>query len=659
MTVAYGLSDVELGRYGDAASRIDEARSAMEGEIEGIKEKCRTYLNWYSPPYEPRLGTHDAWTDPFTTESYDLTRSNFHLARAVVDIWTALEASKPPMLIAEAESVTPPPPSLDQNETMNNRLVYKALRQLEAYRAQQRANSPKLWMRRTAFPLHAFKATRRKNLYGFAWQRVWPSSNLRMPVTHTLRDPTTVYPIWSSRDPGELEAVLVAYQIAANKAAAMYTGIATERTKTGVVLLGRDSGHYNEVDERYYNRSRTMVWVEEYWWREVEYDSDGLIDTEHSRVWCAKRVAGVMQEPKEYPGWYRVPWVYWENADERDNYGWSEVASVIDINDEFNRRLSQQGDIIGISSAPRFQILNSFEGRDVDMPGPFEQITMQDQERIEQILTRIDVFPSQIHFQTLTEMLHRTTGLPPIVWGLIQNAQTSGRALSASWKATEARLSPKLMRNEQSYDDWLELGLMYAKLYNWRGATDLYTDRDGDPFADFHWEWPPMEPRDFMEVTTNEITKRDAGLTTTIKAIRATGEEQAEETFEEVQAEFLNINLHPEKVQAFLLAQQAELNNLIMAMQAGISAPGEINTGSVAQITGQARQALSSGPQQVAAEPGQLPPTQAANPANAGVVAGPEGVPPGAPGTPEGQLTSGTLFRGGNVSNQLLETRRQ
>ena len=52
--------------------------------------------------------------------------------------------------------------------------------------------------------------------------------------------------------------------------------------------------------------------------------------------------------------------------------------------------------------------------------------------------------------QTLIDMLHRVTGLPPIVWGLIANAQTSGRALSASWKATEARLVPKLMRNEAS-----------------------------------------------------------------------------------------------------------------------------------------------------------------------------------------------------------------
>ncbi len=91
-------------------------------------------------------------------------------------------------------------------------------------------------------------------------------------------------------------------------------------------------------------------------------------------------------------------------------------------------------------SAPRFQLLNSVHGRDVYLPGAFELVAREDQEWIEQILTRIDVFPAQAHFTILTDCCIGSPEWPPIVRGLIANAQTSGRALTASWKATEGVL---------------------------------------------------------------------------------------------------------------------------------------------------------------------------------------------------------------------------
>lgn len=651
MTLAYGQTDLELdlGRDSLVSARMDAARSAMEAEMESVKERCQTYLNWYSPPYESRLGTHDAWTTGFYAEDLGLTRANFPIARAVVDIWTALEAAKPPALRAEPERVAPPPPSYDQAEAMRNRLVYTTFRQLSGYKSNRRAALPRDWMRRDGTALKFYNATRRKNLYGFSWMKVWPNLAERRPVSAALRNPTTVYPIWSSREPGELEAVLVAYQISATRAAMLYPELGIN-VRGGRIAAGSDSADYSDLNDRWVNEARTMVWVEEYWWREVEYDREG--ERTDSSVGCTVRVLNRVVKQRTYKGWYRVPWVYLENTDERDSYGWSDIASVIDINDEINRRMSQQGDIIGLYSAPRFQLLGSFAGRDVEMPQPFDLISLQDQERIEQIITRIDTFPAQQHFNFLIELLHRVSGLPPITWGLIANAQTSGRALSASWKATETRLAPKVLRNQQSYDDYLELVLMYAEKYDWRGAKALYEANDGERFRDFRWDFPPMEPRDFLEVTQNEITKRDAGMTTTVKAMRAMGDEDAEATDEEVMAELLNIFRHPEKVQAFLLAQQAELQNIQLASSLGVETPQVVNTASVAQLAGksaQARQAAATPIQ--GATPGTLPPTSTASPVNAGQAAPPEA-------TPNETTTSGTLFRGGEVSNQLLQTRR-
>jgi len=638
--------------------RIDNCRLAMESDMRIVRTKAQTYLNWYSPPFDESLRTHDAWPEPWGIEDVGLTRANFPVARAVVDIWTALEAAKSPTLWAQPELVSPAPPSFDQDEVLRRRLVGEARKQVNAFKASRRAQIVRSQMRRDGLPYKSYLAHRKKNLYGFSWMKVWPNRAEQRTVSHTLHNPTTVYPIWSSREPGELEMVLVAYQMNVNKANALF-GLGIPTTG-GRIARGQDSGVYREVADRWYDSTRTMVWVEELWWREVGYDRYGNVTD--SAVACVKRVTDKIVETALYPKWEKLPWVYFENTDERDSYGWSDIAPVIDINDELNRRLSQQGDIIGMYSAPRYQLLESFPGRNIEMPGPFELIPLNDQERIEQIMTRIDIFPAQAHVDVLMDLLHRTTGLPPIVWGMIQNAQTSGRALSASWKATEARLAPKLMRDQRSFDDYLELNLQYSEVYNWRDAKALLTDDDGERFRDFRWEFPPMEPRDFMEVTQNEITKRDAGMTTTLKAIRAMGDEAAEDTYEEVQAEALNIFDHPDKVQAFLLAQRAELDNIAYASELGVELDSgggmvggngtgaAVNPVTVAGAVGMARQAQSAAQSAPPAAAGPAPATQPGAAGNA--AAGSGGSAPGE------TLTSGTLVRNGEVSNQQLQTRR-
>ena len=631
-----------------AAALMDDLRVSMEGELDEVRMRCEEYLRWYSPPWNTVTGTHDSWREPVTYDDIDTTRNNFPLARACVDIWAALEASKPPSVRAEPERIAPPLPIFAPEQAEIAAMQYASERAIESTNSDIRSARIRRWMRDDEFALKHHAAVRRKNLYGFSWMKVLPQPWAKRPKSHVLRNPATVYPLWSSRDPGELEAVFSAQQMSARQAHARWPELPmqfdTREPQRVSFERGEGSGRYQDINDRWYDQSRTMVWVEEIWWLDRSYSSDGRITT--STVWTATRVLDRIVRLQKYEGWNSVPFVYWENTDERDSYGWSDIAGVIDINDEFNRRISQEGDVIRLYSSPRFQLLGSIEGRDVDMPGPFQLIPLQDQERIEQILTRIDVFPTQAHFDILTELLHRVSGLPPIVWGLIANAQTSGRALSASWKATEARLAPKLMRNEQSCRQYLGIVLDQARHYDWYGAKEAFLDRRREPFEDFTWSFPPMEPRDFTEVTMNEITKRDAGLTTTVKAMRATGDEAAEETMEEVEAEFNDINKHPDKVNAKLIAQRAELENIQMAqaLQQQAQAPAAPPAGAPPEA------AIAAGPQ-AAAPPGMegpLPPTQAGAPGNAGAPAAPPG----------GALTSGTLVRNGEVSTQMLQTQR-
>ena len=647
--MALAAADIHKGALSDSdaarrsASLMDDLRIELESEMGLVRERHAVYLNWYSPPFDSDLGSHDQWPESVGYEDIDTTRASFPISRACVDIWAALEASKAPTVRAEAERVKPPLPIFTGSRAMQMAQTYEAERNIAGANADMRSARIRQWMRDDGFALKFHKAVRRKNLYGFAWAKVLPQPWARRPATTVVRNGTTVYPLWSTIGEGDLDAVFSAQQMSARLAHARWPGLPMsfdQRDPRRVSFeRGQDSGTYRDINDRWYDSSRTMVWVEELWWLDREFDEEGRIRS--SVVHCAIRVCDQIVFMHSWKGWTTVPFVYYENSDERDSWGWSDIANVIDINDEFNRRISQEGDVIRIASSPRWQLTGSMEGRTVDFPGPFELIPLMDTERIDQILTRIDVFPTQAHFDILTDMLHRASGLPPIVWGLIANAQTSGRALSASWKATEARLAPKLMRDEQSCRQWLSIVLDQARHYDWHGANEAFRDRRGDPFADFSWVFPPMEPRDFTEVTMNEITKRDAGLTSTRRAMQAIGVEDAEDALQEVVAEFSDINFHPDKVNARLLAQQAEMSNIQMAQQLG---GGGAPTGPPA-----GPEAAPPGPQ-AAAPPGMegpLPPTQAGG-ANAGVPT----APPGGGNT----LTGGTLVRNGEASTQLLGT---
>ena len=649
-----GVEAVDLDR--DLGFRIDALREAMESEMAQVRDRCVEYLRWYSPPWNRDLARHDAWDEEVAMDDLGLTRGNFPISRAVVDIWTSLESGRPPSSRAEPERIAAPPPLMDEIEAQRVRSVFEMLKTNEGHKADMRSWLMRTFRRKDQFTLKNFRATRRKNLYGFSWVKVVPHPFEDRPYSHPVRNPTAVFPLWSSREPDDIEAVLCAYQENAGLANAKH-GLGL-RIEKGAVTGSWDasSGRYRTIDDSgWTDASRTMLWVEEYWWVDRTYE-EGRVT--RSRVGMARRICDKVIEHEVYEGWRHVPFVPFQNSDERDSYGWSDLAGVLDINDEVNRRMSQEGDIIGMYASPRFQLLGGqTSGLERDMPGPFEMIALADTERIEQILTRIDMFPSQVHFQTLIDLLHRVTGLPPIVWGLIANAQTSGRALTASWKATETRLIPKLMSNESSLRRWDDIVLDYVRVYDWEGARDLFRSRDGKDFNDFRWEFPPMEPRDFQEVAANAIMKRDAGAITTVMMMREIGDEAADDTLEGVRAENLDPILHPDKRQAWELLKQAEMQNIQMAQQLGLmGGPGggtgdqPMGAATVAQAIGASSQARPQPSALAAPEPGGagLPPTQ---PGANGNVAPP---PPGADPT----LTSGTLMRQGTVSNQFLATNK-
>ena len=611
-----------IGDEARLRSTMDAARQAYDFDVGNSWDRYQEYLNWYSPVFDSGLLRHDAWDEGPAYSEINTTRNNFPICRAVVDIWTSLEAGTPPSSRAEPERVPLPPPTIDEAKARDDQQMYAVYKSIASRKADMRSALIRKYRRLDGFMRKNYVATKRKNLYGISWVKVMPDMDLRRPVSGVLKNPSTIYPFWSTRDPDDIESLLCAYQESASLANARY-GLGL-KFRDGQAVVSESDPEYRDM-ERWFDTSRTMVWVEEYWWIEREFDRATGRQTS-SCVYTATRVCDKIVATHRYEGWRYIPFVMFRNSDERSSTGWSDIAGVMDINDEINKRLSQQADVISLYSQPRFQLIGS-TGMDREMPDPFMMISLSETERIEQILTRIDVFPTQSHIDSLLDLLSRVSGLPPIVWGLIANAQTSGRALTASWKATETRLSPKLMEDENSIRRWDAITVDYIRKYGWDDARSLFTNKDGTPFLDFTYDFPPMEPRDFQEVTMNAITKRDAGLQTTEDAMREVGDERASDTLEAVRAEWQDAVLHPDKVQAFTLLQQAELQN---------------------EMT---RQQMAAPP---APQPGAAP--AAGAPPGAAGGSPPPGVAPGGPPAP--QLSSGTLMRGGDVSNQLLQTQQ-
>ena len=77
--MALAIADIQSAMT-DTAERsarlMDDLRVAMEGEMQMVREKCETYLRWYSPVFNTRLHTHDAWPDPIRYSDIDTTRGN-------------------------------------------------------------------------------------------------------------------------------------------------------------------------------------------------------------------------------------------------------------------------------------------------------------------------------------------------------------------------------------------------------------------------------------------------------------------------------------------------------------------------------------------------------------------------------------------------------
>ena len=632
-------------------SRIDALRSGWAGRNQLVLARNQAYLRAFSPDFETKIGEHDQWPDAFRQEEQDHYRSSFNLTRAVVELWASLEASDLPAIRWNEDFIPTPAPSTDEGEAALRVMGYRAgkivSRQLSTLREQVLLRH----LRRANGKAKFYQAVLRKNTYGHSWVKTWPDHLDRTFRLSTKIDPSTVYPVWSYEDDdeGRLDAILVAYRRSAQSINAEFPGFLT-MSNDGLYVA--EAGYYTPTQTATTDADRRFVWCEDYWLVDDEWEGEPSAGGKPvtSRVINALRINGRFPTAltghdtiNDYDGWTTVPYVLFENDNLRDRLGFSDVATMLPIQDSTNRFLSQQMDVIAGEARPKFKYRGDAD-RQIVLSGE-DVVSLDPDEDIEQIQVHLDVFPTQVHGQQLADVMARATGLPDVVWGRITAAQNSGRALSTAWRAVAARLVPRVMADDRAlhrlYDMWLD----WLELYGWDNAPALY-----DGSRDYELEFPNQEPRDFNEVTNDAINRMNAGIIPLKKAMELTGDTSPDESMEDVRADYLDTVLHPEKGQSYILLQRLRQQVQIEAMQAGLQqqaalqqlsgGPGPGSSGQQAGAAAQARTqaAQQAAPNQTEAQNQPGPATQAGQAANSG-----------------NSTQFGTLVQDGKAMNRIVD----
>jgi hypothetical protein len=628
-------------------ARIEALRTGFAGHQTRVRTRARALLSAYSPDFEIRIGEFDQWPDPFRSEDDGHARNSYNLTRAVVEIWSALEASKYPTIRWNEGYMPTPAPSTDPVQSDMNQEYYRASKRVARQIATMREQTLLQHVRRAKAARHFYNAVTRRNVFGLAWLKTVPDLSRKTFRIMSRIDAATVFPVWSMAEDRRLDAVLVAYRKSAQTVNAQYPGT-LPMSRDGLSLdLG--ANYYETASDSRTDADRAFVWVEDYWMLDDQWEEEVGDDAEPivSRVVNAVRVNGVLVDVTEWPGWTRLPYIPFEIDNLRDNLGFSDAGTMLPIQSGINRFLSQQEDVIFGESRPKFKYRGDAD-REIVLRDD-EVVSLDPDEDIEQIKVSLDVFPTQVHGQQLLEVLARTTGLSDAVWGRITQAANSGRALAVAWRAVASRMIPRTQANEEALEGKLQIWLDWMELYGWDNAGELYNGN-----RDFALDFPNQEPRDFTEIVMTAINKLNVGGIDLAGAMEEWGETSPDEMLERVRTDYMDPVLHPEKSQSMLLLQRLKNQIAIEAQQAGIQAAT-----AQAQLSQMGAQPQGNPGQTVDQAAGQAANARAGEAArNAPQLGQGDNAPASQPGTGPNAGNStqfGTLVQDGKTFNRVID----
>jgi len=552
------------------ANRAESRRLAVSGDLQNLRARCEEVMRWINPPWDPVTMRVDP--RPESQSAFRDGRPKIHtdLVSQVVDRWAALQAGvpfifrcRPPYIAAPVENPN------DPEETDRTRKLYEIDRAIAAVQTSGIEAQTVDWMIANNFSRTWLWANWAKEAFGKAILKSGWDPELGVPTAELYENPSTVAYGWSKRyGTRRLSWVSVFDQLDPTEVYRRF-GIGIPVDASGYVDMGAWTGSIDnsDMDVRVEQQAalNRMVTIEEYWeWVPGGPDQDDLDEKpKPGYARFAFIMAGRVLESHEYRFLKRLPFHVLENSHiPTYMHGKSTAESAISINAAYDDLLTRQHEVIEFESGPRYIGLGMKNSDEADIPAPFELLPLDDGQMVQQLDTRVDFFPSELHAkQLIEEALTRATGLTSIAWGMSPNAQTSGRAMSAEWRAVELPLTARLLNQSPEARELLSCWWDYAEAY----------DRDAKQIAKgnrrFDIIWVPFDIRDKTEKTLDLVQRIQAHMIDPETAIEESGYENGAEIMAKIRRYLLDPVWNPLNVQQYLTLQQLALQIRQTAMQ--------------------------------------------------------------------------------------------
>lgn len=532
------------------AARAGSRRLALMGDLQNLRLRYEESMRWINPPWSAIDGVPDPRPEAASNLRQGRPKIHVDLTSQVVDRWAALQAGVPFIFRCRPKYIaTPVENPNDPQDIDNQRKLYEIDRQLEQLRTAAIEETTSEWQLQSNFDRTWMWAAWSKEAFGKAILKTGWDPDEKRPTLELYENPATVAYGWSKRYGNRrLSWVSVYDELSVDEASSRF-GIPMPMDRNGNLDMNAWVGvpdNVTDMDTRVEQSEAVshMVVVEEYWeW------VDGTAR-------YAFILAGRVIETATYSFLKRLPFHILESSHiPTYQHGKSSAEQALPINAAYDDLLARQHEVIEFESGPRYIGIGMKNSDEVDIPLPFELLPLDDNQMIQQLDTRVDFFPSELHSkQLIEEALTRATGLTAIAWGMSPNAQTSGRAMSAEWRAVELPLTNRLLNMIPEARDIFACWWDYAEAYN-PSARDM--KRDGRQFEIIP---VPFDIRDKTEKTLDIIQRLQAHIIDPESAIEESGYENTGEIMARIRRYLLDPVWNPLNVQQYLTLQQLALS---------------------------------------------------------------------------------------------------
>ncbi len=562
MPTQYLLPDITPG-MASTARLIDERRRSLTSQNNVLRSRYDEIMKWINPPWDDRSRRVDPRPEAANAERAGNPKIHTDWTGEAVKRWAVLQAGALPKFRFIPRYI-PSPIERGPKQDPKDRAVEMQLFDIDRAEAEDQASQMEAqtreWIDFADFHRWWLWTCWAKEAFGKAISRSGWDVEDNMPTIELMENPSQCYYAWTSRyGLRQLSWMIVADQMLAEEANFRY-GLDIPTDTYGYPAYGAWTGQYEGPSEMDYRAEQIeevtrYVWVDESW--EITR-VNGVPFVKNDFV-----VAGRVVESHVYEGWPRIPFHVLENEHiPTYAHGKSLAESVISLNEAYDDTMDRQHAVIEFESGPRYKGLNmGFGDEAVEVPLPGNILPLREGEDIQQIDTRVDFWPAQVHTSELKEGLYFATGLTPIAWGQSPNAQTSGRALSAEWKAVELPLASRLIESTP---------FLHEIIRNWWDYAEVYIPKAlavAKGYRRVQAVWEPLDIRDSSERVLSIIQMYQADLMDPETALEKSGVEDVPEKIALLKKYLTDPVWNPLRYQQMLVLKQLELQIQQQEMQ--------------------------------------------------------------------------------------------